>query len=305
MDPKIVGVTAALLSAASWALGSILFKRLGESISPFGLTLSKGAVSTVLLVLACLVAMLIPGRNIVGGFSMSAESAAILVASGLLGIAVADTLFFAALQDLGPFVLIILLMLGNVLNAVLAVVYLHEIPPALTWVGMAVTLAGIAMVLWTRVATEEQQASKSRGVALGFLSVLAMSVATVVAKPALKSATELPETMVRMAAGTAGIFIFGFVTGQMRGWLDPLRNRRTAGNLVSATAVVTFGGFWLSMVAIKNVDVAVAGTLGATEPLFLFPMAVFFLKEDLRLSSLAGACMAVLGAVLMILGMPH
>jgi len=41
-DVRLLGMSAALGSAASWAIGSILFKRIGETVTPFGMTLSKG-----------------------------------------------------------------------------------------------------------------------------------------------------------------------------------------------------------------------------------------------------------------------
>ncbi len=43
------GITAALVSAASWAVGSFLFKSLGEVFSPLAMTLSKGVFSLVKL----------------------------------------------------------------------------------------------------------------------------------------------------------------------------------------------------------------------------------------------------------------
>ena len=46
---QIIGIGAALTSAAAWALGAILFKKIGEKASPFGMTLTKGAAGSVVL----------------------------------------------------------------------------------------------------------------------------------------------------------------------------------------------------------------------------------------------------------------
>ena len=91
-DLKLLGMGAALASAASWAIGSILFKRIGETVTPFGMTLSKGAVSSLLL----------GGVLFATGYGdLPGEALGLLLLSGMLGIAIGDTLFFAALQDLG------------------------------------------------------------------------------------------------------------------------------------------------------------------------------------------------------------
>ena len=52
MDPKWIGIIAALGSAASWAIGAILFKRLGESLQSSAMTLAKQIVSVMLLAAA-------------------------------------------------------------------------------------------------------------------------------------------------------------------------------------------------------------------------------------------------------------
>jgi drug/metabolite transporter (DMT)-like permease len=85
MNPKYIGIAAALGSAASWAVGSILFKRLGERLSSPAMTLAKQILSVGLLAIA-LVATGLP--------SASAHAWALLAVSGLLGIALGDTFFF-------------------------------------------------------------------------------------------------------------------------------------------------------------------------------------------------------------------
>jgi drug/metabolite transporter (DMT)-like permease len=68
---------------------------------------------------------------------------------------------------------------------------------------------------------------------------------------------------------------------------------------VLSVCVVTFGGFWLSLVAIKHVEIAIANALGAAEPLFVIPLAVVFLKERVTLMEIAGAVLTVFGVVLL------
>jgi drug/metabolite transporter (DMT)-like permease len=84
LDDRALGLAAALGSAMSWALGSVLFKMLGDKLPPIPLTFAKGSVGVVMLglVLAS-----------VGLRGMDAQVILLLTLSGVLGIAIGDTFF--------------------------------------------------------------------------------------------------------------------------------------------------------------------------------------------------------------------
>ena len=289
MDSEAIGMMAALGSAASWAVGSILFKRLGEKISPLAMTLAKGVISVILLGLT----LVLTGYN-----SLPQQALLLLIVSGLLGIALGDTFFFAALQDLGPHLLVLLLMLGQVLTIILALLFLGETPTLLTWLGIVLVISGIGFVMWSRLRrSPEQQVSRLRGIAFGLLSVICLSLSIIMAKKGLESISAIQATFIRMLAGTTGMMFFGLGTGQIKRWVKPFQDFKLSGLFLVSVGVITFGGFWLSLVAIKYVDVSVANTLNSTEPLFVLPLAAVFLKEKIGFNSIIGTAIATLGIV--------
>lgn len=289
MDPHLAGILAALGSAASWALGSILFKKLGDDLSPSALTLAKGAVSTAIL--GGLIFLL-------GGAVIRSEDLLMLVLSGVLGIAIGDTLFFKALSNLGAHAVVVLLTLGQVFTLLLAVIWLNEQPTPQDWIGIAAITAGVFLVLSPQVS--EGGASRWQGIAYGLSAVACMSFATIIAKEALSTTDSVPAAFIRMAAGTMGILVFSLSRkGSLRG-LERLRNLRFASFFLLSVSVVTFGGFWLSLFALKSIDVTIANTLGSTEPIFAMPLAVILLRETIRPSAIAGSILAVSGIVIML-----
>jgi drug/metabolite transporter (DMT)-like permease len=289
MNLKLMGILAALGSAASWALGSILFKKLGESISSPAMTLAKELVSVVLLGVAL---------GLVGFESLDANALLLLVLSGLLGIALGDTLFFAALQDLGPVAMVVLLTLGQVFTVVLAVVFLGDSPTVLAWIGIGLVVSGVGVVLCAKIAGQ-QQASTRRGLILGLGSVVCTAVSMIIAKQGLDSVSALQATFIRMLAGAAGLLVTGLATRRLGQWAMPFRDVRLAAGFLGAVAVVTFGGFWLSLAAIKFVNVSIANTLNSIEPVFVLPLAAVFLKEKTTWSAIAGTALTVGGVVLL------
>ena len=93
MEDRLFYCGVSLLSACSWALGAILWRRLGEQLSSFSMNLSKTVFGTIFLGVVLL---------FVGLESVSARSIVFLALSGVLGIAIGDTFFFLALMRLGP-----------------------------------------------------------------------------------------------------------------------------------------------------------------------------------------------------------
>jgi drug/metabolite transporter (DMT)-like permease len=124
-------------------------------------------------------------------------------------------------------------------------------------------------------------------------------VAVIIAKQALDNTPALDATFVRMLAGAVGVGIWALATGQLTSGLAPLRDAQFLWKLIGAVAVVTFGGFWLSLVAIKYTSVAIANTLNSLEPVFILPLAAFILRERITLSLVLCALATVFGVGLL------
>ena len=296
---RLLGILAALGSAASWAIGSILLKNVGQNLSSLAMTLVKGVVSLVLLAAA----LAIVGGPWLGG---SWWDASVLVLSGVLGIALGDTLFFEALKDLSPVALIVLGMVGQVLSVFLAVLFLGETPKVADWIGIALVFSGIGLVLRSNLPGGGRGGSRLRGVAYGLAAAACMSVSWVIIKPLLATVSPsqiMQVTFVRMLVGTAGMLLFGLATQRIGNWIQPFRQPRVAGRFLGAVCVVTFGGFYLSTAALKYLDMSVAAVLTQTEPLFVLPLAAVLYREKIAWTAAVGVAAVLAGLVF--LGVPQ
>ena len=119
------------------------------------------------------------------------------------------------------------------------------------------------------------------------------------AKEALESASAMQGTFVRMGAGAVGLLLFGLFTRRLGEWVGSCRDARLAGSFLVAVCVVTFGGFWLSLVAIKHLPVAVANTLISLEPVFVLPLAAIVLKEKITSLQIVGTLTALGGVIVL------
>src|SRR5512144_658773 len=90
-----LGETLAAASGLVWAVAVVLFRISGRRVHPVGLNLAK----TVLALAAMVPTLLILGEPLAP--AVPAATIGLLLLSGVLGIAVSDTLFFSALNRLG------------------------------------------------------------------------------------------------------------------------------------------------------------------------------------------------------------
>ena len=288
----ILGSFAALISAGAWAFSSILFRRLGDDISPFGMNLGK-----------CIIGVLYLGITIlfVGIEPMSSRAFLFLGASGLLGIACGDTFFFKALIYLGPRLTILLETLGPAVTVILAVIFLRERPSPLAWIGILLTLGGISWVLWEDSSKEKNVKNRSSGIKYAILFVLCNSIGVILAKIGIASVSALEATFIRLFWGIIGLSVWGYATRQVKNWLLPFSNPGLLKFIFFAAFVAIFGGFWLSLLALKYIDVSIATILSSTTPLFILPMSAFILKEKISMRKIIGAVVTVAGVVLIFL----
>jgi drug/metabolite transporter (DMT)-like permease len=286
----LVGVVAALASAASWAVGTMLFKGIGTEFSASAMTLIKSLLSMVLLAIVLI---------FVGWTRIPVSSLVFLILSGLIGIAAGDTCFFAALQRLQVHQLIVLMMLAPALTLIMAILFLGEMPSRVAWLGIAMVLTGVSLTLAADLHHLERPKGTFTGIVFGFLAILCMGGSVIIAKAGLGEAPALQATFLRMSAGFAGMLAVALARRQISVSLEPLRRAGLQGRFLVAVAVVTFGGFWLSLLAVKQLDVSVANTLLATEPLFALPLSFLWLQERPVALAWSGAALALPGALLL------
>jgi drug/metabolite transporter (DMT)-like permease len=289
---RFIGVTAALTSAAAWAVGAVLFKQFTERVSPLGLNLAKSLLGMLFLGTALAV---------VGFRIPEAKPLWLLAASGVLGIAVADTLFFAAIKNLAPQAMAALMPVGQVLTVLIAVLFLGESPSPVSWLGIALVITGVATIVRSQTGGEHRT-SRLKGAVFGLLWAICQATASVLPKPALQTEDSMSAAFWRLAAGALGLVLFGLATRRLDRWLRPLYDRRLAARFAVSVFIVSFGGFWLAMEALDLLDASIANTLGAIEPLFMLPLAAVVFHERISAAAAGGTLISVVGVGLICAG---
>lgn len=293
MDDRLFYSGVALLSACAWALGAILWRKLGEELSACSMNLAKTVLGSLFLG----VLLLATGFGQVDG-----RSVLFLALSGILGIAIGDTFFFQSLLKLGPRRASLMGSLNPVAIALAAAVLLGERPTGVVWAGIVATTVGVGWVLRERIAADGASTDYARGVLYGVLSVLCTAGAVLLAKVGVSSVPALQATWIRLLTGAAALVLWGASRSVLGEWLRPFRARRVLAKVVAVVLIVVAGGFWLSLLALKHVDASIVGPLNSTGPIFILPMAYIFMKEKFSGRAILGAVIAVAGVALILAG---
>lgn len=287
---ELLGIIAAIVSAASWAFGTLTFDRIGRYIPPAGITFIKGSMSIVILSLLTI---------FTNGFkSVNSVEFIYLAISGIIGIAVGDTLFFKSLSDLGPKIQVLYFMLGQVMTILLSFLFLGEVLSASEYIGAIILVFGVMIVMWGKT---EQLPNKLRGIVLGFFAILCYSVSSVLIKYSIADFDVLSATLYRMFFGTICVLLIGVNSNKILVWIRPLKQIKLLVLFVFNVFVITLGGFFLSMFAIKYISVSLASVLSSTEPIFVLFFAYLINRDKTTRMELYGAFVAIVGLIIVLI----
>ena len=289
------GEVAALGAAFIWAAASIVYTGVGRQLSPLVLNLVKGLIAIALLFLTLLfLGKLLP--------SVSLVPVLLLLISGVIGIGIGDTAYFAALNSLGARRALVLESLSPPLGAFLALVFLQEQLAPLAWLGIGLTIAGVTWVVMERSPQPNGTLTHPplRGIVAGLVAAAGQAIGAVLSRAALAGTDVDPlwSTLIRLLAGILMLLIWFSAQKHPIQKLAPLRSRRLWGIVIMAAFASTYLGIWLQQIALKYAPTGIAQSLSATSPLFVIPFAIAT-GEKVSLRAVFGAAIALAGVWLL------
>jgi len=265
--PLLTGALAALAAALCWTLSSALWRRLPTSLTAAQLNLLKNLLALVLLAPAL---VLLPWP------AAPPAPLALLALSGVLGIALGDSLYFAALRRLGTRRCLTLDAGGPAVTAVAGFVWLAEWPSPRQWLGVA--LISLAVLLVARQRPEGDGGVRAAGgqrlgVVLALGALLCGSGGALLARAALRGGDLLPlqSAVVRLAA--AALVLLPLLLRLPLQVPRPRPAQRRWPLWLAATLLGTAAGIVLQQTALQQLPGALAVALLATAPVLALPLA--------------------------------
>jgi drug/metabolite transporter (DMT)-like permease len=293
------GELAALSAAFLWAIASVVWSKVGQRIGPLELNFLKGAIAIVFLVITLLLSeQTLPAIDPLAFW--------LLLLSGVIGIAIADTALFAALNSLGARRTLLLKILTSPLVALIALVFLQETLSVAAWCGIFLTLLGVAWVVSERVpGTNRKEEFFWQGILWAMGSTFGDAIAVILSRLALTQTTISPlwSTLIRLTTGQFFLLILLLIIN-LKLQKNPIQKSQPLLTIklwviITFTSFIgTYLGIWLQQISLKFAPAGIAQTLNATSPLFVLPIAIW-LGEKISFRAIVGVLLALVGIALL------
>jgi drug/metabolite transporter (DMT)-like permease len=291
-----LGLVCSLACALCWAIAVVLFKKSGDAMGPLALNLFKNVLSLVLL----------GATGLVLGFArgpLSERDVVWLLASGVLGIGVADSLLFYGLNQIGASRQAIVDTLYSPSVVVFSFFLLHEVLSPRDALGGALIMVAVALAtIPIGGGLPVARGRMARGMAASATSMVMMALAIVMVKPILEVNDVVTCTTLRLLGGTAGLALYGLCSrGGRREIAATFVPRHAWRYAVPGAIMGTYVSMLLWIGAFKYAPASVAALLNQTSTLFIVILAAVFLRERITPRVMAAVALATAGTLLVLL----
>ncbi|MFZ1948183.1 MAG: DMT family transporter [bacterium] len=291
MEPSL-GEFFSLAAAVLWGCAVIFLKKSGETISPFDLNIFRVGVSTPLLILTVLLA----GQELAP--SAPAADYLILFASGVIGIAISDTLFHLGLNKMGAGIAAIVDSLYSPFVVLAALLMLGERLGGRQLAGMALVVSGVLIAARHDPPKGVTRRQIAVGVVCGVLAMATVAFGIVLAKPVLNRTPVLWATTMRQVGALAVMLPAALVSPHRRETLALFRPTRGWKYSLPATLLGSYLALICWVAGMKYTLAGAAAILNQTSTIYVLLLATVFLREPLTLRKIAASVVAIAGIVL-------
>lgn len=315
MSENVLGQVFALAAAVSWSIGLILFKKSGATIGPIALNLFKNTVAIVLLT-ATLIALpeglsndaaataTAPSSQFSDAFAaFTPYDFGILALSGVIGIAIADTIFFIGLRRIGVGLISIFDCLYSPAVVFFAFVLHAERLSAAQWIGGAFILSAILLTVGRSKGEPLKRNDLLVGMACSATAVTLMALGIVLAKPVIEERELLWSTLLRLIPGTLLLYLVAGLLPHRKTIFSVFRPTAAWRFMVPGSIVGAYFCliFWIA--GFKYVEQSgVAAFLNQTSVVFSIVLAAIFLREALSARKVSAVILALIGVGVMQFG---
>lgn len=289
-----LGEICSLLCALFWAMAVILFRiSLKREVEPFALNLYKNAVA-----LGCFAISLGFIHNPFDGIGR--EAGLVLVISGILGIAIADTLFLAALHHLGASRNAILNCLYSPFVLLIAMLALGERINLRQGFGFMLVLSGVALAVWQPApsggpARPLPTSNLWKGLLEGSSSMLLMAIAIILAKPVLEQSSPVGVAFIRLLSATVGGLLWIALSGRWSLTARAFHRDLPYWKMTLGSVLGTYLALLIWLVGYKYAKASIAAVLNQTSVFWVMLLAAWLLREKITWRQMAGACLGFSG----------
>ena len=286
------GEFAALMTAGCWTVSALSFESASRRI---------GSLAVNMLRLFIALAFLSAYGYLVRGAALPLDASGHmwfwLTLSGLAGFTLGDMCLFRSFIVIGSRTTMLMMSLVPVLTALMSRAALGESMVGRHWLGLFLTVGGVALVVSEKRRDENGEAKPLplSGILLAVGAAMGQASGLVLSKHGMRDYDPFAATQIRVIAGIAGFSLIFFLSGWWPKVLEGLRNGAAMARLSLGAFFGPFLGVSLSLAAVQSAKTGVAAALMSITPILIIPPSIILFKEKITWRAVAGAAVAVIG----------
>jgi len=306
-----LGYAAGIATSFLWTGTSLFFTAAGRRLGPTAVNAIRIAMAVVLLgfIHRWLAGVWFPelvGRQVL-----------FLALSGVIGLSIGDQALFTAFVDVGPRIAMLVMTTAPIFATLFGWAALGETLDPLAWLGVAMTVGGVAWVVAERPPTAigRHPPRRTRGILIAFVAAACQACGLMLSKVGMGHEWLPPAERLDPQAATFIRMIFAGLGMTPLFYLMRAREKKRAARGVGPARVGSRGaglaftlggavcgpvfGVWMSLVAADNAPVGIAQTLTSLPPVLLLPIVYFVYREHVSPRAVIGALVAVGGVAVL------
>ena len=264
----MIGLCSAISAVFFWTFACSIWRKESEKLLPRQINIYKNVLASILF---------FPVVFSVNWFS-EINSICLLMISGIVGIAIGDTLYINALKIIGTRKTLSFEALTPIIATTLGTLTINDIYPQKVWIGSFIVSFSLWMIVRQNTYKKDQSIEKKIfGILCAMGSIICAVLAALMSRIILISSiiTPLQTTEIRLLS--ASLFLFLIFKND---FLDLFRNRaitkKSHSNLVLSTFLGTNCGILFQQIVFKFLPIGIGWTLLSLSPI----CALFISKRE-------------------------
>lgn len=303
------GELAALLTAFFWTITAVAFESAGKKIGSVTVNLIR-----LFLALLFLGTYTLFTRGSFFPAGASHHNWIWLSLSGFVGFVLGDLFLFRAYVVVGARISMLIMSLAPPIAAFIGWLIMDETLSVRSMAGMAITFAGIAMVILTRhngdlpgMPVDSGNRRNGRrlrfsypvaGLLLAFGGAAGQATGLVLSKYGMGDYDAFASTQIRIITGLAGFTCIYTILGRWKRLMPAIRNRPAMRSVTLGAFFGPFLGVSFSLLAVKYTSSGIAATIMSIVPVLIIPFSVLMFREKITPREILGAFIAIGGVAL-------
>ncbi len=287
-----LGEAAALVTTLCWAITATSFEMAGKKVGSLSVNYIRLVIGFILISIFTFITR---GKSL--PLDASSHTWIWLSISGFIGFFIGDMFLFQSYLEVGSRISMLVMATSPPITALLGYIFMREKLSYLDFIGMAITLIGIAIVILSKNPEEKKvKLSHSfKGLVFAFLGALGQGLGLIFSKFGMGEYNPFAATQIRIISGFVGFTILFIIMNKWGNLKIALKNSRAMVGISIGSIFGPFLGVSFSLISLKYTSAGISSTITSIVPVVIIPFSIIFLKEKIKLKEIIGAIITVAG----------